>query len=528
MSKNIDLFEPAKVVDSQARITGSIVDGYRLMLICNHQLDNTVYPSTEDFSVACSAGKRRFQVNKVELHSPMGGSTSWSGIELLLDTAMMPDDVLNVRYAPQKNSIRSVIDQGQLLSFSLQTAAARICAQSSDGNYSESSANVVEQKLKVVDSATKNEAESPALVEEIVLAEKLVALAKQQVAAPQKSAVDDSSAVVPDDVSHNAANSDAKPTVVAKNEEKTIPAPDAVDTEIAEDVVVENVVANEVEASENNAIDYITEIEIKDAAEDMILADKKVFIPEDDLPEEGVARIQKILENIASRDESSKIAAEEPLRSAIVSQLREAVATETVETEAVQHTNPVEKGETERDDSVVKTAAAVEADSLVNKKSLSDSPDSNANNALETGELHVEISADSILAKSLQKVEALKCSVAGMNIKDKVKLPQLKLPTFLNKKEKQLAGNTLKVDEKNIPPVLIPEQSGPEQPGVVPIAAGTKSSKRGGPVGQPIPVAEAGYDESIYKKDLINEIAATMGSVAGLILTVVVLFQFVA
>lgn len=105
---------------SQARITGFIAEGYRLVLICSHQLDRSVNPNAEDFSL--TRNHSPIAIRTVDLESPLAGFGSWSALMIELEEVVSCDEALQVNYSPKNDGLRSAIDGNSIAPFSVQTA----------------------------------------------------------------------------------------------------------------------------------------------------------------------------------------------------------------------------------------------------------------------------------------------------------------------------------------------------------------------------------------------------------------------
>lgn len=109
---------PESVV-SQAKITGFIAEGYRLVLICSHQLDRAITPNTEDFKLLKNSTP--IAIRTVSLESPIPGLGSWSALLLDLEEVVCCDEPLKIVYAPRNDCLRSAIDGAAIAPFSVQT-----------------------------------------------------------------------------------------------------------------------------------------------------------------------------------------------------------------------------------------------------------------------------------------------------------------------------------------------------------------------------------------------------------------------
>lgn len=105
------------LADSQARIIGVLADGYRLLLICNHLLDNTKHPKISDFTV--STNEESIPVKAVFMASPMLPNSSWAGITLMLSKMLPKSEEVEVCYQSPLGLI-SLVDKRRLQSFSVQ------------------------------------------------------------------------------------------------------------------------------------------------------------------------------------------------------------------------------------------------------------------------------------------------------------------------------------------------------------------------------------------------------------------------
>ena len=106
--------------NSQARIVGVLAEGYRILLICNHILDNTKHPKVEDFTVF--SGDEPLAVKAVFLASPMLPNSSWAGITLMTNTVLPKTETINVRFNSPSGLI-SLVDRRRLQSFDVSAQA---------------------------------------------------------------------------------------------------------------------------------------------------------------------------------------------------------------------------------------------------------------------------------------------------------------------------------------------------------------------------------------------------------------------
>lgn len=105
-------------VHSQARVIGLLADGYRLLLICNHLLDNTKQPKAEDYSVSVEG--EELPVKAAFLASPMLANSSWAAITLLLGKMVPKNAELKVDYKQEFNAgLLSLVDRKRLASVSV-------------------------------------------------------------------------------------------------------------------------------------------------------------------------------------------------------------------------------------------------------------------------------------------------------------------------------------------------------------------------------------------------------------------------
>lgn len=103
---------------SQAKVIGLLADGYRLLLICNHLLDNTTQPKTEDYAVSVDGVE--LPVKAAFLASPMLSNSSWAAITLLLGKMVPKNSELKVEYKQTFNAgLLSLVDKKRLASLSL-------------------------------------------------------------------------------------------------------------------------------------------------------------------------------------------------------------------------------------------------------------------------------------------------------------------------------------------------------------------------------------------------------------------------
>lgn len=105
------------LADSQARIIGVLADGYRLLLICNHLLDNTKHPNINDFTV--SINEKTIPVKAVFLASPMLPNSSWAGITLMMGKMLPKSEEVEISYNSPLGLI-SLVDKRRVQSFSVQ------------------------------------------------------------------------------------------------------------------------------------------------------------------------------------------------------------------------------------------------------------------------------------------------------------------------------------------------------------------------------------------------------------------------
>lgn len=100
-------------IHSQAKVIGLLADGYRLLLICNHLLDNTKQPKAEDYAV-CVDGVE-LPVKAAFLASPMLSNSSWAAITLLLGKMVPKNSELKVEYKQAFNTgLLSLVDRKRL------------------------------------------------------------------------------------------------------------------------------------------------------------------------------------------------------------------------------------------------------------------------------------------------------------------------------------------------------------------------------------------------------------------------------
>lgn len=83
---------------TKTQLIGSLCDGYRLLLICDHLLDSDIQPSPEDFSI--EALGQGFAVKATHLKSPIKAGSSWSAITLLMERKLPEATEINVTYRP--------------------------------------------------------------------------------------------------------------------------------------------------------------------------------------------------------------------------------------------------------------------------------------------------------------------------------------------------------------------------------------------------------------------------------------------
>ncbi len=98
---------------SQAQVIGVLADGYRLLLICNHLLDNTAQPQVEDFSVSCDG--EDLPVKASFLASPMLQNSSWAAITLMLNRMVPKSSCLTAEYKQSRHvGLFSLVDKKRL------------------------------------------------------------------------------------------------------------------------------------------------------------------------------------------------------------------------------------------------------------------------------------------------------------------------------------------------------------------------------------------------------------------------------
>ena len=115
-------FQPPKktaaLTDSQARIIGVLADGYRLLLICNHLLDNTKHPAISDFTVTIK--EENIPVKAAFLASPMLPNSSWAGITLMMGKMLPKAQEIEVNYESTAGGLISLVDKRRLHAFSVR------------------------------------------------------------------------------------------------------------------------------------------------------------------------------------------------------------------------------------------------------------------------------------------------------------------------------------------------------------------------------------------------------------------------
>lgn len=110
------------LADSQARIIGVLADGYRLLLVCNHLLDNTKHPNINDFTV--TSKEETIPVKAVFLASPMLPNSSWAGITLMMSKMLPKSDEIEINYKSPLGLI-SLVDKRRIQSFTVQAQTGK-------------------------------------------------------------------------------------------------------------------------------------------------------------------------------------------------------------------------------------------------------------------------------------------------------------------------------------------------------------------------------------------------------------------
>lgn len=112
---------------SAARIVGICRDGARVVLICDHRLDNTRQPRPREFQVLVEG--RPVRLKTAALTSPMVLDSSCAAISLLLAEPLPAHCELSVHYLPTFHGMLSLVDKRHLAPTSLQARCdAQGCA----------------------------------------------------------------------------------------------------------------------------------------------------------------------------------------------------------------------------------------------------------------------------------------------------------------------------------------------------------------------------------------------------------------